>query len=103
MRQLLPLLPYLGRYPRRLTGGVAAILGAVAVGLVTPLIVGQAVDAFMASVSSSTLLRYAILLVAVTAVQGVFSFTQRPVLVSLSRSVEFDLRNDYFSHLMSTF
>jgi ATP-binding cassette subfamily B protein len=101
VRGLSALLPYLGRYPERLVGGVAAILGAVAVGLMTPLIVGGAVDAFMESVASNTLLRYGLLLVGVTAVQGVFGFTQRLVLVSLSRSVEFDLRNDYFSHLLA--
>ena len=101
MKNLSALLPYLGRYPRKLVGGVLAIVGAVGVGLATPIIVGRAVDAFMESVSTSTLLRYGLLLVAVTAVQGVFSFLQRYVLVSLSRAVEFDLRNDYFSHLSS--
>jgi ATP-binding cassette subfamily B protein len=101
VKNLAALLPYLGRYPRKLVGGVLAIVCAVGVGLATPIIVGRAVDAFMESVSTSTLLRYGLLLVAVTAVQGVFSFLQRYVLVSLSRAVEFDLRNDYFSHLSS--
>jgi len=97
--QLTALAPYFHRYLPKLAGGLAAIIGAVGVGLTAPLIVGRAVDAFMTSVSGSTLLRYALLLVAVTAVQGVFSFTQRLVLVSLSRDIEFDLRNDYFAHL----
>ena len=97
--QLAALAPYLRRYSPKLAGGLAAIVGAVGVGLTAPLIVGRAVDAFMTSVSGSALLRYALLLVVVTAVQGVFSFTQRLVLVSLSRDIEFDLRNDYFAHL----
>jgi ATP-binding cassette subfamily B protein len=99
MRHLAALFPYFRRHPGKLTGGIAAILGAVAVGLAAPIVVGRAVDAFMASVSGIALLRYALLLVGITAVQGIFSFTQRMVLVSLSRDIEYELRNDYFVHL----
>jgi ATP-binding cassette subfamily B protein len=99
MRHLAALLPYFRHHPGKLAGGIAAILGAVAVGLAAPIVVGRAVDAFMASVSGIALLRYALLLVGITAVQGIFSFTQRLVLVSLSRDIEYELRNDYFVHL----
>jgi ATP-binding cassette subfamily B protein len=99
MKRLRALLPYIGQHRLKLLGGLTAIFGAVAVGLVSPLIVGTAVDAFMLSVSGTALLRYALLLLGVTAVQGIFSFAQRMVLVSMSRDIELDLRNDYFGHL----
>lgn len=101
MSRLATLLPYFARYPLRLAGGIAAVLGASAVGLASPLIIGGAVDAFMAAASGGALLRYALLLIGVTAIQGVFSFSQRLVLVSVSRSIEFDLRNDFFRHLLT--
>ncbi len=99
MRALRRLIPYLRRYPLKLSAGVACIAASVAAGLFGPLIVGRAVDSFVAQASSTTLLRYGLLLVAVTAMQGVFSFGQRLILVSLSRQIEYDLRNVYFEHL----
>lgn len=99
MKALKRLLPYLLRYPGRLAAGLGCIAAAVLAGLFSPLIVGRAVDAFVAEASSDTLLRYAFLLVAVTAVQGIFSFGQRLILVSLSRQIEYDIRNEYFAHI----
>jgi len=99
MRRLAPLLPYLRRYRWRVVVGVACILGAAAVGLLAPLLVGRAVDALQREFTAGALSTYAGLLVAVAAVQGVLSYSQRMTLVKLSRDVEYDLRNDYFAHL----
>ncbi len=101
MRALRRLVPYLRRYPRKLLAGTACIAASVAAGLFGPLIVGRAVDSFVAQASSATLLRYGLLLIGVTAVQGVFSFGQRLILVSLSRQIEYDLRGVYFEHLQT--
>lgn len=99
MRSLEHLIPYFRRRPGKLAGGLACIALAVAAGLFGPLIVGRAVDSFVQQASSGTLLRYGALLVGVTAVQGLFNFGQRLILVSLSRDIEYDIRNDYFEHL----
>ncbi len=99
MRRLAPLLPYLRRYRWRVALGVVCILGAAAVGLVAPLLVGRAVDTLERAVTARALWTYAALLVAVAAVQGALSYSQRMTLVTLSRDIEFDLRNDYFAHL----
>jgi len=99
MRRLRSLLPYFRPYRRQLVGGLLAILAAAVLGLAAPLIVGGAVDALRRDVSTAALLRYGLLLLGVAALQGVFSYSQRMTLVSLSRDVEFDLRNDYFAQL----
>jgi ATP-binding cassette subfamily B protein len=99
MRRLRSLVPYFRPYRRQLAGGLLAILAAAALGLAAPLIVGGAVDALRRDVSTAALLRYGLLLLLVAALQGVFSYSQRMTLVSLSRDVEFDLRNDYFAQL----
>lgn len=91
--------PYFRPYPRPFFVGVSAILFSVALGLASPLIIGRAVDDFRAQASARALFAYALLLVAVTAAKGVFSFLQRRILVTLSRDIERDLRNDYFAHL----
>ncbi|MEO8502931.1 MAG: ABC transporter ATP-binding protein [Acidobacteriota bacterium] len=99
MRGLLALLPCFRPYRYRVLGGVIAILIRALVGLMAPLLVGRAVDAFRRETSARALLTYAGLLVAVAIVQGVFSYWQRKVLVAVSRDIEFDLRNQYFAQL----
>jgi ATP-binding cassette subfamily B protein len=97
--RLSALWPYLRRYRRKLILGLAAIAASVSLGLAGPLLVGGAIDSLRLEISRGALLRYAGLIVAVTLLQGIFSFTQRMILVGMSRDVEFDLRNDYFAAL----
>ena len=99
MRHLRSLLPYFRHHSGKLALGLVAILFSVSVGLIAPLVIGRAIDSFREETSASRLLTYAGLLLAVTLVQGVFSFAQRMTLVTLSRDIEYDLRNDYFAHL----
>ena len=98
-KRLAPLRPYFSRYRRSLSLGLLAIVGAVVVSLANPLIVGRAIDALRTAAGTSTLLRSAALIVGVTLVQGIFSYLQRMILVTMSRDIEFDLRNDYFAAL----
>lgn len=95
------LFPYFRRYRRRMLAGIAAILASVAIGLFSPLLVGWAVDALQQRVERRTLLLYAVLLVAITAGQGLFSYLQRMILVTTSRDIELDLRDRYFRKLES--
>ncbi|MEE8368121.1 MAG: ABC transporter transmembrane domain-containing protein, partial [Thermoanaerobaculia bacterium] len=105
MRQLAPILPYFRNHPWKLASGLACIAGSVCLALTVPLLVGRAIDTLRQTgnlghqVDSRLLLKYAAALVGITAVQGIFTFGQRLLLVSLSRDVEFELRNDYFAHL----
>ena len=93
------LIPFLRPYRRKLIPGLLAILASVIIGMASPLLVGRTVDALRADVSRSTLLSYALLLVGITLVQGVFNYLQRMILVGMSRDIEFDLRNKYFASL----
>ena len=95
----LPLALSSRRYRRKLVLGLLAIVGAVALGLASPLLLGGAIDALRDRVSRDALLGYAGLILGVTLVQGIFSYLQRMILVAMSRDIEFDLRNDYFASL----
>jgi ATP-binding cassette subfamily B protein len=99
MTHLRFLLPYFRRHWRQLAAGVAAILLAVALGLVTPLLVGWAVDALRADLSVRLLVLYAALVVGVALVRGAFTYLQRLILVTMSRDIELELRDRYFGHL----
>lgn len=100
MRRLAPLLPYFRPYRRQVVLGIAALFAAAAVGLLAPLLVGHAVDALRAQVSARRLFGYAGLILLVACVQGVFSYAQRMTLVTLSRNIERDLRDDLFAQLL---
>ncbi len=99
LARLSALLPYFARYRGKLVLGLLTICGSVAIGLALPLLLGRAIDAMRSGVSQAVLLRYAALIVGVSLAQGVFTYTQRMILVGMSRDVEFDLRNDYFASL----
>lgn len=92
---------YFKRHRRKLVTGMLAIAISVSFGLLGPIVIGRAVDEFVRDTSAAALLRYGLFLISITAIQGLFSFAQRMMLVTLSRDIEFDLRNDYFEHLES--
>jgi ATP-binding cassette, subfamily B, multidrug efflux pump len=93
------LYPYLKRYKGSLVWGILTIVASVAFGLVNPLLIGRGIDSLRSAVTAGKVLTYGLLIVGFSALQGVFSYLQRMILVTLSRDVEFDLRNDYFAHL----
>jgi len=99
MKNLRRLIPYFRRYPAHFLGGVSCIVASVALGLVSPILVGHAVDALRQEVRPQVLVRFGLLIVGVTAFQGLFNFGQRRILVAMSRHIEFDLRQDFFAHL----
>jgi ATP-binding cassette subfamily B protein len=91
--------PFLRTYRRKLIPGLLATLASVVAGLASPLLVGRAIDSLRTEVRAGTLLGYAALLVGIALVQGIFSYLQRLILVGMSRDIEYDLRNRYFSSL----
>ena len=93
--------PYFARYRGRLVAGIFTVFGAALVGLASPLLIGGAVDSLRQGADARSLLGYGGLLIAVSLVQGLFSFAQRQLLVAMSRDIEFDLRDDYFGHLQT--
>jgi|CXWL01.1.fsa_nt_gi ATP-binding cassette subfamily B protein len=93
------LLPYFHRYRSKLVWGLLAILASALIGLLTPLLVGSAVDELKQSISAGVLLRYGALVVGIAVVRGLFTFLQRMILVTMSRDIELDLRDRFFVHL----
>ena len=95
---LLTLLPYLRRYRRRiLLGALMVLLTNLAV-VTLPRILGKAIDR-LSSDTGPDLIFFAALILAVGALEGLFRFWMRRVLIGVSRYIEYDLRNDLFRHL----
>jgi len=69
-----------------------------------PLFVGRAVDVLKAGLQSghldkATILSYAGMVVGFSLVAGVFTFLTRQTIIVVSRHVEFDIRNDFLTHM----
>jgi ATP-binding cassette subfamily B multidrug efflux pump len=88
------------KYKAQLTLGIACIFASVTAGLFIPLIVGQAVDANWAEVSWSKLTISAGKVLAASLISGLFLFLQRRILIGMSRNIEYDIRKEFYRHLV---
>jgi ATP-binding cassette subfamily B protein len=87
-------------YKVSLTIGIICILASVLFNLYIPLIVGHAIDANWAEISWSRLTASALKVLGASLVSGTFLFLQRRILIGISRQVEYDLRRDFYVHLV---
>jgi ATP-binding cassette subfamily B multidrug efflux pump len=97
---------YFRPYKKSLVVGIACIVLWVVISLLIPLIVGKAIDELRqaelhgVSVTWGQLTRYALTVLGVSLVGGTFLFLQRRILIGMSRHVEYDLRRDFYAHLV---
>lgn len=91
---------YFRPYKLQLTIGIFCIFTSTITGLFIPLFVGQAVDENWTSVSWTSLTIAAGKVVAASIVSGLFLFLQRRILIGVSRNVEYDMRKEFYEHLV---
>jgi len=93
------LLPYALRYRRRFLLGFACVLVTTAIALLSPWILKYAIDDLNLGVTRDKLGFYALVLLGIAIVGGVFRFLMRRVIIGISREIEYDIRNDFFARL----
>ena len=91
---------YFRNYKAQLTLGIACIFASVVAGLFVPLIVGQAIDANWGQVSWSKLTISAGKVLGASIISGTFLFLQRRILIGMSRNIEYDMRKEFYAHLV---
>ena len=91
---------YFRPYKLQLSIGIFCILASTVAGLFIPLFVGQAVDKNWTSVSWSSLTIAAAKVLGASIISGVFLFLQRRILIGVSRNVEYDMRKEFYEHLV---
>ncbi|HUI75284.1 MAG TPA: ABC transporter ATP-binding protein [Candidatus Acidoferrum sp.] len=123
-KHLLSLVPYMGRYRAMTSLGFLTLVFMGIVGNLVPFVFGVLTDTltgnplpfehgaasavsqlgrmvpFYAPHSRHTLALYCLILVALIAVKGIFSFATRWILIGISRDIEFDIRNSLLSRLL---
>jgi ATP-binding cassette, subfamily B, multidrug efflux pump len=95
------LLPYVLRYKLKVSIGLLALTAASIIAVLTPLVIGDAVDSLRDGLSTRELLVYAGIIIAIQAADSGLRFVTRVFVSGSSRSVEYDLRNDVYLHLQS--
>ncbi len=87
-------------YKISLITGILCIFASVVFSLTIPLFVGQAVDENWTQVSWSKLTVSALKVLGASLLSGTFLFLQRRILIGMSRHLEYDLRRDFYAHLV---
>ena len=122
--QLTRLFPYVARHKSEVVMGMLTQIGMGVTGTLLPLLIGAIVDCIKGAAaplaqlgrlteislgfllpyyhprSAHTLAIFCSALIAICAVQGIFSYWTRQILIGLSRDIEYDLRNDLLAKLV---
>ena len=99
LRDLAPLFKYMRRYRWGYLWGTLSCIATNAVAVQFPRVIEKAVDALKNGATREKIFLLAGLLVGIAVVKGVFLYAQRWILIGISREIEFDIRNDLFTHL----
>src|SRR6202453_823752 len=98
-KSMRPLLPYLKRYRWGFVAGTVCIILSNGAWAGLPRVIGNAAQSLEGGVTRHKLLIFALQVLGLAAVRGIFLFLTRWVVIGISRDIEFDLRNDLFAHL----
>jgi ATP-binding cassette subfamily B multidrug efflux pump len=93
--------PYLWKYRRDMALGMGALLLTDLTKAAMPLALRSGIDSLMKGFRLSLVFEFAALIVLLSAVKGIFQYWMRVILIGLSRDIEYDLRNDLFSHIVT--
>ena len=99
MKSLRRLFPYFKRYRGTLIRGIVFILLSTVFAVIAPVIIRDAIDGLSNDVGAGDLLRYALLMIGVALLSGLFLYLTRQTIIVVSRRIEYDLRNTFLRHV----
>ncbi len=93
--------PYLWKYRRGMLLGMGSLLMTDLTKAALPLAIRAGIDSLMKGFRLSLVFEFAALVVLLSLVRGIFQYWMRVILIGISRDIEYDLRNDLFSHIVT--
>jgi ATP-binding cassette subfamily B protein len=93
------LVTYFKPYRLQLAVGTVCLLLANLAGLASPSVLRHVIDGLMSDMLPARLIQFGGLIVLLTLGQATMLFLERILLIGAARNVEFQLRNDFYSHL----
>jgi ATP-binding cassette subfamily B protein len=91
---------YFSPYRWHIVAGIGFIFGSMLFGLMIPLLVGWAIDDLAKDVTWQKVVLYPLAILGSNLISGIFLFWQRRLLINASRHMEYDIRRDYYAHLV---
>ncbi|HEY7856104.1 MAG TPA: ABC transporter ATP-binding protein [Terriglobales bacterium] len=98
-RVLKSLWPYMAKYRGRMSAGMAILLLNTAVYVLIPAEIWLAINDLSVGVTSAKLFKYCLLLMATVTARAILNYYQRLILITISRLIEYDLRNEILARL----
>ncbi|MDZ7766427.1 MAG: ABC transporter transmembrane domain-containing protein [Melioribacteraceae bacterium] len=92
---------YFRRYKKKLALGVVFILVSNTAQVFIPIFLREGIDGIQENVEYSKLFEYGALIFGAAIIAGVFRFLIRQTIIVVSREIEYDLRQDFWSHIQS--
>ena len=99
MKSLSTLLKYFKRYKFKIGFGILFILISNITSIYIPIFLKDAIDSLKGSINYNTITYYAVLIVIVSIISGLFRYLIRQTIIVVSRDIEFDLRQDFWVHI----
>jgi ATP-binding cassette, subfamily B, multidrug efflux pump len=100
MKILLRLLPYFKKYKKIIFLGIFSTLFSNIFGIIIPLLIRNAINSLKTESNFNNILQISGLILGSAALSGFFLYLTRRTIIVASRDIEYDLRNDFFSHLL---
>lgn len=93
---------YFRPYKAKLLLGVFFILASTIFSLMTPYLVGQAIDdlKIVEQITWQKVAFYPLIILATNIVSGILLFWQRRLIINMSRDIEYDMRAELYGHLV---
>lgn len=90
---------YFARYKKKLAMGIVFILVSNVAQVYIPILLKDSIDSLQKEVNYEKLGQYALMIVGTAVFSGIFRFLIRQTIIVVSREIEYDLRQDFWSHL----
>jgi ATP-binding cassette subfamily B protein len=91
---------YFSPYKWHIVCGIVCIFFSMLFALTIPLLVGWAIDDLSTDITWQKVVFYPAVILAGNFISGIFLFWQRRLLINTSRHMEYDIRRDYYAHLV---
>ncbi len=101
MEDFKKLFRYFRPYQTNLSIGILFILVSTFFSMLTPFLVGQAIDDLRTEITWRKVIFYPLAILVVNAIGGVFLFWQRRLIINASRHIEYDIRRDFYAALVN--
>jgi len=95
------LAPYLWKYRRGFALGLGSLVLKDILGVMLPLAIRSGVDSLTSGFRIRIVFEFAVILASLSLAKSIFQYWMRVIIISISRDIEYDLRNDLFSHLVA--